>query len=74
MKRDIVKNIFEADKEVTKHKRRNLKVSEIQYFYKRFRENNLKHGFYEGVIDLIVSAWLFGYSVGKRAGNQKKGA
>lgn len=72
--RNVLKNIDEANKEVKKHNRRNLKVGEIQYFYECFRKDINNTNFYNGIINLIVNAWLFGYSVGKRAGNQKKGA
>ena len=68
MARNLEKNIKEADNYLSKHLKRDLKVSEIEQFNEMFMTGIKEKGFYQGLYDLICNAWLFGFSAGRKAG------
>lgn len=68
MARNLEKNIKEADTYLSKHLKRDLKVSEIEQLKEMFMTGINKKGFYQGLFDLICNAWLFGFSAGRKAG------
>lgn len=68
MARNLEKNIKDADTYLSKHLKRDLKVSEIKQFNEMFMTGIKEKGFYQGLYDLICNAWLFGFSAGRKAG------
>ena len=64
--RNIDKNIEQGNEIIRKHKRADLSISELYYFYENFKKSAEEKGTANGLFDLISDAFYMGVAVGAR--------